>query len=68
MFNIEFGGSNSAQVMVAKFKTGGEEMETLYTNVKDLESLKALLEDVRHMPVGEYNDIIEVIDTLIWEG
>lgn len=67
MFNIQFGGSNSAQVFVAKFYTTESREEntfnSLYCNKENLEELKQFLLDVRTMSDEDFRDVINLITT-----
>ena len=62
MFNIEFGNSNTAQVSLATFNTGGTYSETLYCAPHNLKQLRSFLIDVRSMPQDEWQDVIEILN------
>lgn len=58
MFNIEFGGSNSAQKPVARFHTGDQGLETLYCREEDLLQLRNFLVDIRTMDQESFEGIL----------
>lgn len=60
MFNIQFGGSNSAQTDIAWFNIGNHK-ETLYVAPEQAEALAHFLNDVRHMPKDEFEDIMNAL-------
>lgn len=67
MFNIQFGGSNSSQVLVNMFHTGrsnDDRLEALYINPAYAQYLLSFLKDVRTMPEEEWEQVKGTINSL----
>ena len=60
MLNVQFGGSNSAQVPICELMDG-DRVETLYVAPNDAQSMMNILHDIRHMSQSEYDSIIEAL-------
>lgn len=61
MFNIQFGGSNSAQKPVARFYTDDHGLSTLYCCENDLDQLQNFLVGVRTMDQKSFENVLQTI-------
>ena len=63
MFNIQFGGSNSAQLDIGWFMVEGQEQH-LHISENDAKQTISFLKDVRSMGSADFESIIESITLL----